>query len=748
MKALSHRNLLVGLLVGLALLGANGLLSHRATRRLIENDGRVARSHEFIRDLLRALSTLQDAETGQRGYLLTGREPYLEPYRRARGELTVRLARLRRWSAGDPARERELDAFEAQVDRKVAELEETVELRRASGLGAALAVVETDVGKHTMDDIRRRIAALEREADGELAASRADSEASAREALATLWAAIFAAAALLLLLHGLVQRWLRERTASETALREQREWLRTTLASIGDAVLATDGEGRVTFINPVAESLTGWTEREARGRELTEIFRIVNERTRQTAENPVARALREGVVVGLANHTVLISRDGSETAIDDSAAPIRGSGGQVHGVVLVFRDVSQRYRQEREREGLLAREMAARAEAEAANHAKDEFLATVSHELRTPLSVIAGWAGILRTGSGDEATARRAAETIERNAWAQARIIEDILDVSRITSGKFQVEASEVDVAPLVASAVESLRPAAEAKGIALAIELDPGAGLVWGDPTRLQQVVWNLVSNAVKFTPRGGRVDVRLGRVDSFVEIAVRDTGAGISPEFLPNVFDRFRQADSSTTRKYGGLGLGLAIVRQLIELHGGTVEAASEGEGRGSTFTVRLPIRAVRRAPAPSRIEPLAAPVPALSPEIDSALAGLRALIVDDEPDAREMLAMLLRGCGAETRVASSAAEALAALADWRPDVLVSDIGMPGEDGYGLIRRVRALSPGEGGGIPAIALTAHARPEDRTHAFAAGFQAHVAKPVDQTELVRVIARLARRAR
>ncbi len=748
MSPLSQRKLAFGLVAGLLLLGLNGYLSHRSTVELVENDGRVARTIGFMRELSAVLSMEQDAETGQRGYLLTGKDPYLAPYRSSLARLPGHMAWLQGWAARDPARVRQVALLQRDIDVKNAELARTIELRRTAGFAAALAVVDTDAGRLAMDTIRARIAELNHQARIRLAARFRESEASAREALVTLWLAIAFAAALLVVLHVLVRRWLAERMASEKALREQWDWLRTTLSSIGDAVLATDAEGRVVFLNGVAERLTGWSESAAKGRPLVEVFHIVHEVSREPAVNPVDRALREGVVVGLANHTLLISRDGSETPIDDSAAPIRGADGRVRGVVLVFRDVAERKRAEDEREGLLARETTARAEAEAANRSKDEFLATVSHELRTPLSVITGWAGILRSGKRDEATALRAAETIERNARAQAKIIEDILDVSRITSGKFKVEASEVDTAPLVASAVDSLRPAAEAKGIALATALDPDTGLVWGDPTRLQQVVWNLVSNAVKFTPKGGRVDVRLCRVRSFVEIEVADSGAGISPAFLPAVFDRFRQADSSTTRKHGGLGLGLAIVRHLVELHGGAVSAASAGEGLGSTFTVRLPIRAVRLPPASSRMPPYAAPAAdSPMPEIATALAGLRVMIVDDEPDALEMLALLLAACGAEVRAVASAAAALAALADWQPDVLVSDIGMPEADGYDLIRQVRALPGGERAAVPAIALTAHARAEDRANALAAGFQAHVAKPVDQIELVLVAARLVRPA-
>ena len=409
----------------------------------------------------------------------------------------------------------------------------------------------------------------------------------------------------------------------------------------------------------------------------------------------------------------------------------------------------ERKRAEQEREQLLLREQAARAEAEAANRAKDEFLATVSHELRTPLNAILGWARMLRTTRLNEATIARALETIERNAKAQAQLIEDLLDVSRIISGKLRLDVRSVDVVTLIEAAMDSVRPAADAKGIQLQAVLDPRAGPVSGDPDRLQQVVWNLLSNAIKFTLKEGRVQVRLERINSHIEITVSDTGKGINPDFLPFVFDRFRQADGTITRAYGGLGLGLAIVRHLVELHGGSVHAYSAGEGHGATFTVRLPVMIVRdldRFPseAKERRHPTAgyeAPF-----ECPPELKGLRVLLVDDDADVPQLLTEVLSQCGAEVTAVTSAAEAIDMFQRMKPDILVSDIEMPGEDGYSLIRKVRAMEAESGGRIPYIALTAHARIQDRLRALSAGFDAHVAKPVEPAELVTVIASVVRR--
>jgi PAS domain S-box-containing protein len=385
--------------------------------------------------------------------------------------------------------------------------------------------------------------------------------------------------------------------------------------------------------------------------------------------------------------------------------------------------------------------------AQESNRLKDEFLATISHELRTPLTAILGWAHLLRAGQIDNGRATNALETIERNARAQSQLIDDLLDVSRIITGKLRLDVRQVEPSSFIESAIEALRPAAEAKGVRIQKVMDTGVISVAGDPARLQQVVWNLLSNAIKFTPKGGRVQVRLERINSHIEIVVSDTGAGIKPEFLLHVFERFRQADQTTTRQYGGLGLGLAIVRHLVELHGGTVEAESPGEGQGATFIVKLPIISVyQKNNFVERIHPAARDT---LPSFDcpDRLDGMKVLVVDDEVDTRELLRVGIGRCGAEVTTAGSAPEALAAIEKERPDLLISDIGMPEEDGYELIRKVRALPAEQGGKIPAIALTAYARTEDRLRALRAGYQMHVTKPVELAELAAVMASLVQRA-
>jgi len=382
------------------------------------------------------------------------------------------------------------------------------------------------------------------------------------------------------------------RRNAERRLREQTELLQVTLKSIGDAVIATDQKGRISFINPTAETLTGWKSEDITGRPLEEIFKVISETTRQTIESPFAAVVRDGATVGLANHTLLVKKDGAEIPIEDSGAPIRDAKGKIVGVIIVFHDVTERRRGELERESLLLSEQVARREAELAGRLKDEFLATVSHELRTPLSAILGWATMLKNKQLGETDAPRALEVIERNAKAQGEIINDLLDVSQITTGKLSIDRERVEINQIIHSTAESLRPQAQIKTVELTVATEKVELYVFGDAMRLQQIVWNLLTNAIKFTPEGGAVEIRAARRGAEIEIAVKDSGIGIDEKFLPFIFDKFRQGDGSPTRLHGGLGLGLSIARHLVKLHGGEISAESHGEGHGTRFTVRLPL------------------------------------------------------------------------------------------------------------------------------------------------------------
>ncbi|MDX6694637.1 MAG: hypothetical protein QOF02_2240 [Blastocatellia bacterium] len=484
------------------------------------------------------------------------------------------------------------------------------------------------------------------------------------------------------------------------------------------------------------------------------------------AHVPLADAVRAGEIVLIENfndrerlYPNLVSLHTQTRNEALAAVPLIVEGRTIGAMGLSFREPQKFDDEDRAFMIALARQCAqaimrarlyeaerrSRAEAEAANRMKDEFLATLSHELRTPLTAMLGWTRLLRTGNLDETTAEHALATVERNARAQAQLIEDLLDVSRIITGKLRLETHPLELVPIIEAAVEAIRPAADAKSIRLRTELDPRVGYVSGDPARLQQIIWNLVSNAVKFTGKGGQITVGLERAGSHVQLSVKDTGEGIKAEFLPYVFDRFRQADGSTTRVHGGLGLGLAIVRHLVELHGGTVKAESDGEGHGASFTVSLPLLSLPADTTGAERNSKARGNGARhAPE--APLSNLRVLVVDDERDARELLTVVLERQGASVRAVGSAAEALAAFGALKPDVLVSDIGMPNDDGYSLIRRVRALAPEEGGQVPAVALTAYAGDNAREKTLAAGFQVHLAKPIDPTELLASIARLVKK--
>lgn len=516
-------------------------------------------------------------------------------------------------------------------------------------------------------------------------------------------------------------------------------WLEAIIESADDAIISKTLDGILTSWNKAAEHIFGYDADEAIGQS---VLMLIPSHL-QGEEAMILSKIRAGQRI---EHyeTKRVAKDGRLIDVSLTVSPIKNADGKIIGASKILRDITRQKQIEEERDALLKLERDAREQAEIASRAKDEFLGLLSHELRTPLNSILGWTRILSGHNLDEAAAAQALETIDRNAKLQARLIDDMLDVSRIISGKLRLDAQPVDLTSVINAAVETLRPAAEAKHIHMRVSLDFGTGTVLGDPVRLQQVIWNLVSNAVKFVPREGNVKVSLSRVDSQVEVSVSDSGPGIEEDFLPYVFDRFRQADSATNKKYAGLGLGLSIVRHLVELHGGTVEAANGTEGTGAVFTVRLPVMAISRSfDQLSRQADAAAAAGQLAFDSPPDLSGIKVLAVDDEPDARMLLEAMFEQCGAEIETCSSAAEALEMIEKFNPDVLVSDIGLPGEDGYSLIRKIRHLEESNGKRLPAVALTAFARTEDRVQALAAGYNMHVPKPVEPAELALVISSL-----
>ena len=623
----AEREILIWFCVVVLVMLASIWLSYGATRTLIENERRVLHTQEVISELNETLSAVKDAETGQRGFLLTGADKYLEPYNKAVSGIEDHLKRIDDLTDDGSIQDQNLKVLRQKVGAKFAELDETIRLRQQSGVAAALQIVLSDRGREAMDDIRKIVGSMQDEEARALEARTVESEKSATQAEVTFW------------LTGLL-----------------------SIAMLG------------LFYNQIRKSAL--------------------ERNRLLTAEQTTRAA-----------------------------------------------VEKAYQAEQE----------ARNSAENANRLKDEFLATVSHELRTPLNSILGWATMLRRSNFDEPTTARALETIERNARSQAQLIEDLLDVSRIVSGKLRLDVRPLELAPIIEAAVTAVHPAAAAKNITLRQVVDSNAGTISGDSERLQQVIWNLLTNAIKFSPKDSNVELRLERVGSFVQIVVKDSGKGIKPEFLPHVFELFRQAEGQITRAEGGLGLGLAIVSKIAEMHGGSVKAESLGENQGATFTVQLPLRGVQTAEAllPDSTKQ-AHPAAANGNNTDLAslpsLDGLNILAVDDQPDTLDMIATVLAQRGATVKTASSAREALIKLQVWLPDILIADIGMPGEDGFSLIRKIRKLPDAEGGKVPAVALTAFARVEDRLKTLSSGFQMHVPKPVEPAELIVIVASLVGR--
>ncbi|HKZ79292.1 MAG TPA: PAS domain S-box protein [Pyrinomonadaceae bacterium] len=530
-----------------------------------------------------------------------------------------------------------------------------------------------------------------------------------------------------------------------TGRKRAEERFRLAVESAPNAMVMANEEGKIILINSQTERLFGYEREELIGKSVELLvphrFRGEHPQFREDFSNhPKVRAM------GAGRDLHGLRKDGTEVPIEIGLNPIQTETGNL--VLSSIVDITERKRSEEERERLLAREQTARRDAENANRLKDEFLATVSHELRTPLTSMLGYAKLLRAGMLDTADSTRALEAIERNTKTQAQIIDDILEVSRIITGKLRLNLRQINPATAIEAAIDAVRPAVEAKGISLSCDLQPSTPTVMADFDRLQQIAWNLLSNAVKFTPERGSIEVRLEQRNHRLYFEVKDSGAGIAPEFLPYVFDRFSQADSSVTRSFGGLGLGLAIVRHLIELHGGTVAVMSAGEGLGATFVVTLPFAAREEAAIASAGGAARGEASKMSQQNDvyPALDGLKVLVVDDDEDTRRMVTMLFERCGSEVRATSTAREALELFELWHPEVMVCDIGMPEEDGYSLIRRVRLAEANRTEQTPAVALTGYARSEDRARALASGYQMHIAKPIDPFELTTAITRLAKR--
>jgi PAS domain S-box-containing protein len=715
----------LGFALVLAVLVGNAVLMYVNVRRLIDNDAWVAHTHEVISGLEALLGTVQEAELGDRGFLLTGKDEDLEPYRKALVRVPQQLDELGRLTADNPAQRASLRDLREHIQAKFAGVAESArERRRPNWTLDAAERARLERRKKEMEAVRQTVATMRHEEELLLRTRAEESAESAHITILALVSAAVLSIALLALAFILVRRSeALERRAAER-VRQQREWLEVTLLGIGDGVIATGADGRVLLLNPVAQRLTGWTQAQAFGRPLPEVFHILHEKSRQPATNPVERALREGVIVGLANHTVLIARDGTERPIDDSAGPIRSASGQVVGAVLIFRDITERRR--------LEAELHERVEAlSVADQRKDEFLAMLAHELRNPLAPLRNALQILRLKLHGEPVVEQFGGLMERQVMHLVRLVDDLLDVSRISRGKIELRRQRVDLAAVVARAVESVRPLLEERRHHLEIALPETPAVLEADADRLVQVLLNLLGNAARYTPAGGHITLTAAAEDGAMVLRLRDDGIGIRPEMLPRVFDMFQQADRVPGKSAEGLGLGLTLVKNLVEMHGGTVEAHSEGPGTGSEFVVRLPSSA-RGAELPLR------------PEAEAARAGrpVRILVVDDNPDAADSLALLLRGDGHQVEMALNCAQALERARTLRPEVVLLDIALPGgADGYEVARRLREMP--EAQGTMLVALTGYGQEQDRRRSAEAGFAAHLVKPIDLELLRELLGRL-----
>jgi PAS domain S-box-containing protein len=740
-----ERNVIAGLIVVFLTLIANAVLSNQATNEVARNEELALHTRNEQSQIKSTLSTIRQAEGSALGYVITGDERYLEQYRQAGAEIDPALNRIGEMTIGNPRQRRLLATLRDNAQRSLNLLNEITEGRQRDGFTAAQALIMNDSYKEEVGALRRIVVEMDDEEAALLKSYDEELKSSRGSAQLIFGASTLISMTLVMLLGWALMRGLAGRKQAEEESRASEEFNRGILESAPDCINSLDLDGRLLSMNTPGMSLM----------EVEDFSPFEGNRWIDLWEGAARDAAQAAMETAKSAKTARFqgfcpTAKGTPKWWDVIVTPVRNRQGKVIKLLATSRDITalqevetERQRIAQERARLLTVEQRARSQAEEANRIKDEFLANVSHELRTPLNAIMGWSNLLRSGNVEAEEIHRAFETIERNVAIQSRLIEDLLDVSRIISGKLRLERRMVGVVNAVEEALESVRPAAEAKQITIETNLGSQIEKVFADPARLQQIVWNLLSNAVKFTPKGGRIRIEIGERDSQIEIGVSDTGQGIDPDFLPYVFDRFRQAEGSLTRKHGGLGLGLAIVRHLVELHGGRVVADSPGEGQGATFTVSLPISSARRK------APLETVVP--DDEEDNlllgqapSLEGVRVLVVDDEPDARDLLAVVLEQSGAWVTTADSAVAALGTLCKQPFDVLISDIQMPEVDGYELIRRLREMEAGRGEFTPAMALTAHVRSKDRARAFAAGFQMHVSKPVSAAELVVGVGSLA----
>jgi PAS domain S-box-containing protein len=710
------------LIMGIAASYFAGRAALDAIARIREFDAAI----ETIQDLR---STVQDAETGQRGYLLTREAKYLRPYEEAIATIQPRLQAVQKLAKSGLVSAEQVSELERLIATKIDELRKTVSLVQSGRMPAAMGIVRSDEGEEAMEAIRTTMAEIvSAQEDGREAASeRADATVQVR-----VWvflAALLLNLAFLLWAYHRIRKEMMHHFVANLETRRQKEILAVTLASIGDAVIITDVRGRITFLNAIAEKLTGWTAKEAEDRPCAEVFRIVNEESRLPVESPVDKVLATGAIVGLANHTLLIRRDGSELPIDDSGAPIRESDGTVRGVILIFRDFTAHKEFER-------RLVHAKEAVEASSKAKDKFLAALSHELRTPLTPVLATLSSWEATNALPDTLRSDLQRLRRNVELETRLIDDLLDLTRIENGKLSLEKERVEVHHLIDSAVDLFREEVQTRGLQLHCRFNAENSWLEADPARLQQILFNLIGNAVKFSREGGTIEiVTSNHPDTELSIAIADDGIGMPEELIARLFQRFEQGDIPPEVRFRGLGLGLSVAKALVDAHGGTLRAESKGPGSGSTFTISFP-----EAHAAARISgPAVAPAarPRQAPD------GLRVLLIEDHEDTARVLEKVLQQMGHEVETASTVATACQKLREKKFDVIFSDIGLPDGSGFDFIKAARELCQ-----TPAVALTGYGMAEDIDKCLRAGFEEHLTKPIDIDRLEKTLAKILAKRR
>lgn len=713
-------------LITAAVVAGSMLATYWFGNRVLEVRIREQARRDGITRLEQLESVVKDAETGQRGFIITGDENYLLPFNQATERLPADLEKLRKCSRLVLTPEG-VAKVTALIQQKMAELNSTIELRRSGGFEASLPLVRAGSGKQLMDDLRSEVTHVKEKQADALKEDATLSNRATRTRTQVFFLCGLLNLGILAWAYRRIAETLQERDAAlheasvrSLELQQQKDLLSVTLASIGDCVLVADKEGLITFMNPVSEEVTGWKLNEAIGRPTSEVFRILNEHTRAAVESPIDKVLREGVIVGLANHTLLIRKDGSEIPIDDSGAPIRDGHGGTRGVVLVFRDFTQQKRAEQE-------VLAAKDAAETANKAKDQFLAMLSHELRTPLTPVLATLNLWEASEDIPAALRGDVEMLRRSIELEARIIDDLLDLTRIARGLLSFSPENTDVHSLIEFLVGLSQSELQNKVLKLTLKLDAPRHHVHTDAARLQQVLWNVLRNAVKFTDQGGAITITTSNgAQDRLDITFHDTGIGMTPDTLSKLFIPFEQADPTKNRHYGGLGLGMAISNALVDLLDGEIRAESPGLGLGSTFTITFPTV----DPAAKGSEP--------STASRKSQDKVRLLLVEDHNDTARALARLLESRGFTTKIAPTITSALDAIEREEFDLLLCDLGLPDGTGIDLIKKVR-----ESRQTPAIALTGFGMQEDVERAQNAGFDAHLTKPVNLQKLEATMWRL-----